>query len=73
MYLIGSLFSLIIINIITSLQLTTHVLDTSRGKPAEGISVSVSLMSENGSWTVLGLGYVVVFSLADPSCKREST
>lgn len=33
--------------------ITTHVLDTSAGKPAAGIRVALST-TENGSWTTLG-------------------
>ena len=35
--------------------ITTHVLDTSAGKPAAGIRIDLS-MTENGSWTSLGTG-----------------
>lgn len=33
--------------------ITTHVLDTSAGRPAAGVRVALS-MTENGSWTSLG-------------------
>ena len=36
-------------------QLTTHILDTSKGKPAQGIHVSLYL-GENDEWTELARG-----------------
>jgi 5-hydroxyisourate hydrolase len=36
-------------------QVTTHILDTSRGKPATGISVIFSA-KEGASWKVIGSG-----------------
>lgn len=38
-----------------SSSITTHVLDTARGKPATGIPVSLHLQSD-GSWHELGRG-----------------
>ena len=38
---------------------TTHVLDTARGRPAGSVPVEISVLSEqDGSWTVLGSGSV---------------
>jgi 5-hydroxyisourate hydrolase len=37
-------------------QITTHVLDVSRGKPASSISVLLELQTANGSWKELGKG-----------------
>ena len=34
--------------------ITTHVLDTSRGKPAEGIAVVLEALEANGKWRALG-------------------
>jgi 5-hydroxyisourate hydrolase len=36
--------------------LTTHVLDTSRGKPAGGVPVTLEVRSEDGSWKRLERG-----------------
>ena len=36
-------------------QLTTHVLDTTLGRPAAGVPVSLAALSD-GSWEVLGSG-----------------
>ena len=36
--------------------ITTHVLDTSRGRPAEGIAVTLERTDEQGTWTLLGTG-----------------
>lgn len=35
-------------------QLTTHVLDTSRGQPAAGIRVAAERSDGSGGWTALG-------------------
>ena len=35
---------------------TTHVLDTSRGKPAGGVPVSLEVRSEDGTWKLLERG-----------------
>ena len=35
---------------------TTHVLDTSRGKPAGGVPVTLEVRSEDGSWKVIDRG-----------------
>ena len=37
-------------------QITTHVLDTSRGSPAGGISVSLERPSEAGGWEEIAQG-----------------
>jgi 5-hydroxyisourate hydrolase len=34
--------------------ITTHVLDTSRGRPASGVPVSLEVRSEEGSWKEIG-------------------
>jgi 5-hydroxyisourate hydrolase len=36
--------------------ITTHVLDTARGRPAEGVPVTLSRQTEDGGWEVLGNG-----------------
>jgi len=36
--------------------ITTHVLDTSRGQPAEGVPVRLELESADGSWKQIGKG-----------------
>ena len=36
--------------------ISTHVLDTSRGKPAPGVLVTLECCEENGSWMPLGHG-----------------
>ena len=37
-------------------RITSHVLDTSLGKPAAGIAVTLSFQEKDGSWKVLGRG-----------------
>jgi 5-hydroxyisourate hydrolase len=36
--------------------ITTHVLDTSRGKPAGGVPVTLGVRSEDGNWKVIARG-----------------
>jgi 5-hydroxyisourate hydrolase len=36
--------------------ISTHVLDTARGRPAEGIDVSLERIVETGSWHEVGRG-----------------
>lgn len=36
--------------------ITTHVLDTSRGRPADGVPVTLARMDEQGSWASVGSG-----------------
>jgi 5-hydroxyisourate hydrolase len=36
--------------------ITTHVLDTSLGRPAAGVSAVLERQAPNGSWSVLGQG-----------------
>jgi 5-hydroxyisourate hydrolase len=36
--------------------ITTHVLDTSRGKPASGVLVTLERRESSGSWTPVGHG-----------------
>lgn len=36
--------------------LTTHILDTSRGKPAAGVQVTLDSQAADGTWTRLGEG-----------------
>jgi 5-hydroxyisourate hydrolase len=36
--------------------ITTHVLDTARGRPAEGIAVILDLRRADGSWSEVGRG-----------------
>ncbi len=37
-------------------QITTHVLDTARGKPAEGISITLQRTSGNDQWETIASG-----------------
>ena len=37
-------------------QITTHVLDTSKGKPAQGIHIILEKINADGTWTALGKG-----------------
>ncbi len=37
-------------------RITTHVLDTSRGRPAAGIGVTLEVQNEAGDWRALGRG-----------------
>jgi 5-hydroxyisourate hydrolase len=37
-------------------QITTHVLDTSVGKPAQGIRISLLKPNADGSWSEIGKG-----------------
>lgn len=36
--------------------ITTHVLDTSRGRPAGGVPVSLEMVAADGSWKQIGKG-----------------
>jgi len=36
--------------------ITTHVLDTSKGKPAGGVTATLTLEASDGSWKELGQG-----------------
>lgn len=36
--------------------ITTHVLDTARGRPAGGVPVALEILEESGAWTSLGKG-----------------
>jgi len=36
--------------------ITTHVLDTSRGRPAAGVPVTLEVQSADGAWKALGSG-----------------
>lgn len=36
--------------------ITTHVLDTARGQPAQGVPLILELASSDGSWKVMGKG-----------------
>ena len=38
------------------MSISTHVLDTARGRPAPGLDVTLSHRGENGAWTVVGKG-----------------
>lgn len=38
------------------MSVSTHVLDTARGRPASGVPVTLSLRGSDGSWSVLGRG-----------------
>ena len=37
-------------------QITTHVLDTSKGKPAQGVHIVLEKSNADGSWATLGKG-----------------
>ncbi len=37
-------------------QITTHVLDTSKGKPAQGVHIILEKPNTDGTWTTLGKG-----------------
>ena len=37
-------------------DITTHVLDTSRGRPAEGVPVVLEVQSPDESWKILSAG-----------------
>jgi len=34
--------------------ITSHILDTSRGRPASGIAVSLEHLQDSGEWTLIG-------------------
>ncbi len=36
--------------------ISTHVLDTSKGRPASGVSVALEMHSTGGSWKLVGRG-----------------
>jgi 5-hydroxyisourate hydrolase len=36
--------------------ITTHVLDTTRGRPAEGVAITLERRADDGVWSVLGRG-----------------
>ncbi len=36
--------------------ITTHVLDTSRGRPASGIAVALEILDAENGWQVIGRG-----------------
>ena len=36
--------------------ITTHVLDTSRGRPATGVPVELAIRDESGAWRPIGRG-----------------
>ena len=38
-----------------SSPITTHVLDTAKGRPAAGVPITISI-EDNGQWTLLGQG-----------------
>jgi 5-hydroxyisourate hydrolase len=38
------------------MSISTHVLDTARGRPASGVAVTLSRRSGNGAWSVVGKG-----------------
>jgi 5-hydroxyisourate hydrolase len=37
-------------------SISTHVLDTARGRPAAGLAVTLSHRAANGAWSVVGKG-----------------
>jgi 5-hydroxyisourate hydrolase len=37
-------------------EITTHILDTSRGRPASGVPVRLELETADGSWKQIGKG-----------------
>lgn len=38
------------------MSISTHVLDTARGRPAAGLAVTLSYRRGNGAWSVVGRG-----------------
>lgn len=36
--------------------ITTHVLDTSRGRPAAGVAISLEARDDDGTWSFVGSG-----------------
>jgi 5-hydroxyisourate hydrolase len=38
------------------MSISTHVLDTARGRPAAGLAVTLSHRTGNGAWSVVGTG-----------------
>ena len=38
------------------MSISTHVLDTARGRPAAGLAVTLSQRGANGAWSVVGKG-----------------
>lgn len=38
-------------------QITTHILDTSKGKPAKGILICLEKQLDNNSWLEIGRGH----------------
>ena len=51
------------------MSVSTHVLDASSGRPAQGMSVMLEQRAEDGSWTVLG----TAVTDADGRCPDLST
>lgn len=37
-------------------RITTHVLDTSRGRPAAGVAVTLEVQTQEGGWRAVGRG-----------------
>ena len=37
--------------------ITTHILDTARGRPAQNVPVTLAKQSDVGQWVTLGSGY----------------
>ncbi|WP_339670917.1 hydroxyisourate hydrolase [Dasania marina] len=37
-------------------QITTHILDISRGSPARNVAITLSQLNSDGGWTVVGQG-----------------
>ena len=37
-------------------QVTTHILDTSKGKPAQGVNIILEMKIDNAQWKLLGKG-----------------
>ena len=46
-------------------QITTHILDTSAGKPASGVAIELA-RQDGGGWTTLGTGTTNNDGRADP-------
>lgn len=38
-------------------RITTHVLDTAKGRPAVGIRVTLEAQTDDGGWTTVGRGH----------------
>ena len=51
--------------------ITTHILDTARGKPASGVAITLSKL-ENGHWQTIGSGETNNDGRIGDLCKQSS-